>query len=163
MATYYEGREARRPAPILLGVVALAVLVLALAYHARQDSAPAVTPGAMPFEETRAPDTFAATMAAQARAAGLERAPRPLAGNPVPAYPRSALRNGHEGDVILNLVVGADGRVMDAQVVERAGTHDPAFDRAAIEAANQWRFEPALRDGEAAPATVRLPIEFRRS
>src|SRR5690606_23083007 len=92
----------------------------------------------------------------------MDRAPRPLAGNPVPRYPRAALRNGSEGDVLLSILIGVDGRPMDVQVIGRSGSQDPAFDRAAIEAARRWRFEPAMRGGEAVPSTVHLPVEFRR-
>src|SRR5690606_16773822 len=124
---------ARRISPVLLGALTIALAALVLAWYVRRDdsltaplahtSMPMVAPAAdqaqvAPGNERNAP--------APARAAVAERAVRPLAGNPVPRYPHAALRNGSEGDVVLNIVVGTDGRPMDVQVVERSGTHDRA-------------------------------------
>ena len=63
---------------------------------------------------------------------------------------------------MLRIDVDARGVPTDVQVVERSGDRDRAFDRAAIEAARQWRFQPATRNGEPVAATVQLPVEFRR-
>lgn len=166
MGTWYESGRAtpaaghaagtKRVSPVLLGGLAIAMIALALAFHASRDADQAGRP------DMQLPASSAGGASAFGDAV-VNRPPRPLAGNPVPSYPRSALRKGSEGDVVLSIIVGDDGRPVDVQVVERAGTEDPAFDRAAIEAALQWRFEPALHDGEAVPSTVRLPIEFRRN
>lgn len=166
MATWHEPARdtgiSRIPLPALwVGALALALVALVALTRAPVDPETGATAGTGSSMGAAAPAL--PTLSEQARAAGLDRAPRPLAGNPVPAYPRSALRRGMEGDVVLNIVVGTDGRPMDVQIVERAGTVDSAFDRAATEAALQWRFEPAMRDGETVPSTVRLPIEFRRN
>ncbi len=163
------GESPRRTSPVLVGALTVSLLALAVAWNARRDAGTETAPlvdasSTAPAirEEVRAPSAPRAATPARTEAR-IDRAPRPLAGNPVPSYPRAALRNGSEGNVVLNIVVGTDGLPMDVQVVERGGTRDRAFDRAAVEAARQWRFEPALRDGEAVPSTVRLPIEFRRS
>ncbi len=166
MATWHEpargtGSSRIPPTALWAGALALALVALLTLTRApvgKEAGAIAASGSSMDAAAPALP-----TLSDQARAAGLDRAPRPLAGNPVPAYPRSALRRGIEGDVVLNIVVGTDGRPMDVQIVERAGTVDSAFDRAATEAALQWRFEPAMRDGQAVPSTVRLPIEFRRN
>lgn len=179
MATYLDqenpGTPAaaapRRTSPVLLGALSMALVALALAWYLRRDAGPQ-TPPLADTSQTVPMDAPAAAPAAvpprtsstpaQPRAVAADRAPRPLAGNPLPAYPRTALRNGTEGDVVLSIAVGADGHPTDVDVIERSGTRDRAFDRAAIQAARQWRFEPAMRGGEAVPATVRLPVEFRR-
>ena len=35
------------------------------------------------------------------------------------------------------------------------------LDRAALTAIQRWKFNPALRNGEAVPGTVRVPVIFR--
>lgn len=44
-------------------------------------------------------------------------------------------------------------------VVEKA---QPAgvFDQAAVDAAKQWKFEPAMQDGEPVQSRVRVPVDF---
>lgn len=76
-----------------------------------------------------------------------------------PTYPRRARSLGVEGRVVLQLVVGRDGRVEpDGVKVLRS---IPALDAAAIDAVRQWRFSPA-RDaaGRAIRVIVRLPVQF---
>jgi protein TonB len=41
-------------------------------------------------------------------------------------------------------------------------TH-PAFERPALEAVRQWKFDPAVRGGEKVPSKVRVPIRFALS
>ncbi|MEM9865799.1 MAG: TonB family protein, partial [Myxococcota bacterium] len=55
---------------------------------------------------------------------------------------------------ILRIVIGADGRVADASVIESAGE---AFDAAAIDALRRSRFRPAMRAGEA----LAVALEYR--
>lgn len=63
-----------------------------------------------------------------------------------PKYPNSELRKGHQGWVDLNYVVTKDGKVIDPVVEASSGS--PAFERAAINTAKSWRYEPALLNGE---------------
>jgi TonB family protein len=59
---------------------------------------------------------------------------------PAAIYPEEALDVGLEASVLLQLDVDATGRVVDAQVVEPAGS---GFDQAAAQAALNFFFEPA--------------------
>jgi TonB family protein len=70
-------------------------------------------------------------------------------------YPPEAKAAGITGDVILNLVVGADGSVKSVAVVRGAGH---GFDEAAVAAAEQFVFSPALRDG--VPVATRIPYKY---
>ena len=45
----------------------------------------------------------------------------------------------------------------------RCGRFDPLFDRAAIQAIGQWRFEPAKRGGEPVPWRMRVTVTFPES
>jgi protein TonB len=68
------------------------------------------------------------------------------AGNAAPGYPSSARRMGEQGQVRLDVHVGADGGVIDVQVRESSGS--AALDRSAMQAVRKWRFRPAMVDGQ---------------
>lgn len=76
-----------------------------------------------------------------------------------PRYPETALRRGIEGTVMLRLRISGSGEVLSAEVTS---SPDPsrALDRAAIDAAKKWRFEPARRNGRPVEAWHRVPLEF---
>jgi TonB family protein len=74
-------------------------------------------------------------------------------------YPESERQAGREGDVVVMLHLGVEGRVSSVDVATSAG---PAFDEAARKVANIMRFSPAVgRGGQ--PVRVRLPqaVRFR--
>jgi protein TonB len=75
------------------------------------------------------------------------------AGNAPPAYPAVARRLGEQGEVRLDVHVGADGQVLDVQL--RASSGSPALDRSAMDAVRRWRFRPATVDGHAVPEWYR--------
>jgi len=91
--------------------------------------------------------------------ADLDQKPRPLV-QPPPSYPFELRRRKVEGSVSVLFVVDEDGRVVDPRV-ERST--DPAFDRPALEAIRQWRFEPAVRAGQKVKARLRVPMRFAAS
>lgn len=72
-------------------------------------------------------------------------------------YPRAAIERGTEGRVIMSVVVGRDGRVRDAKIVQGIGK---AADAEALHVVRQARFEPALVDGEPVRARHSLWIQF---
>ncbi|MBK1732982.1 energy transducer TonB [Thiococcus pfennigii] len=90
---------------------------------------------------------------------GVDREARPLPGNPRPAYPRLARRQGIEGRVLIRVAVLDSGRVGHAEVSRGSGAR--ALDDAALAAVRRWRFHPALRRGQAIAATVTVPVVFR--
>jgi protein TonB len=75
-----------------------------------------------------------------------------------PVYTDEARRLGIEGEVVLEIIVQADGTVGNIRVVEglRGG-----LDRRAIEAVRQWRFAPARRYGEPVDVVVEIAVEFK--
>jgi len=76
-----------------------------------------------------------------------------------PDYPRSARLAGVEGLVVVQVVIGADGDVEEAQT--RVLRSVPGLDSAAIAAVAQYRFTPALgRDGRPVRVMVHLPLQF---
>jgi protein TonB len=74
----------------------------------------------------------------------LDQVPRERA-NTLPRYPRSARASGEEGTVWVRLLIDERGRVAEARLKRVIG--DPAFGQAVLDAARDWRFEPARHRG----------------
>ncbi|MEG3192945.1 energy transducer TonB, partial [Lysobacter sp. D1-1-M9] len=72
---------------------------------------------------------------------------------PAPRYPREALRAAQAGEVQVEFTVGTDGSVTSARVVR--ATPARVFDREAVSAVRDWRFQPLP-----APVTTRRTIAF---
>jgi protein TonB len=68
-----------------------------------------------------------------------------------PDYPREARRKGIEGSVVAHLSIDEKGNVTDVKVVEARPSH--IFDREAIAALMQWKFQP---DGEKYIAEIEI-------
>jgi protein TonB len=91
---------------------------------------------------------------------GVERAVASIAGtHTVPPYPPAARRQGLEGMVTLRLTVGTDGRVSAAEIVTSAGSTE--LDQVAREwILSHWRYRPALKDGNPAPAQLLASVTY---
>lgn len=74
--------------------------------------------------------------------------PKPSKRNVQPEYPVAARRAGKTGRVVLKIVVTAEGKVTDIQVVEG----EEPFVTSAVNAVKRWKYEPARYDGK--PITV---------
>ena len=68
------------------------------------------------------------------------------------------MRKGERGVVLLKVMVDAQGRPERVRVIQRSGSR--ALDRAAMEAVQQWRFQPAVSAGQPVAGEVEIPIEF---
>jgi protein TonB len=75
---------------------------------------------------------------------------------PNPVYPEAAKRDKIQGVVRLAVLIGKDGTVKDARVVQSVS----ALDQAAVDAVRQWTFRPGTRDGEPVDTKVELSINF---
>jgi protein TonB len=75
-----------------------------------------------------------------------------------PDYPASARAAQLEGDVLLQAVVGPDGKVRDVTVLRSV---HPLVDEAARKAVQQYEYTPGLRNGIPEAATIRLTVSFR--
>ena len=74
-----------------------------------------------------------------------------------PKYPDLARASGIEGKVVLNVLVGVDGKVQN--VVVQQGV--PVLNEAAIEAVRQYLFKPALANNKPVAVWVAVPISFK--
>ncbi|MDQ1061634.1 TonB family protein [Stenotrophomonas sp. SORGH_AS_0282] len=128
-------------------VVGLCMGLGAVAWASQAGSGGSPAISAEPFQ-------FAQEDAAKA---GLER-PVTIDRMPPPSYPASAFENNQSGEVVLRVEVDAQGRVSDVRVL--SATNPGVFDAASIAAARQWTYRPAMKDGKAVAAAVRIPVNF---
>lgn len=75
-----------------------------------------------------------------------------------PMYPAELRDKKVEGSVIVIFVVDASGKVLDPRVEK---SDHPAFDKPALDAVRQWKFEPAVKGGKRVPCKMRLPMRFQ--
>jgi protein TonB len=73
------------------------------------------------------------------------------------AYPSEMRSRKVEGVVTVIFVVDENGRVVNPKVAK--STH-PEFERPALEAVRQWKFEPAIKAGNRVSCRMRVPIRF---
>lgn len=67
------------------------------------------------------------------------------------------LRRKAPGTVYIIFIVDERGRVENPQIQDST---DPAFERPALNAVRQWRFEPGKRSGKPVRFRMRVPITF---
>jgi protein TonB len=89
----------------------------------------------------------------------LDQKPRPIFQTP-PTYPAELRRKNREGTVYVLFIVDRSGRVLSASVEKST---DSAFERPAVEAVRQWRFEPGMKNGQPVPFKMKVPITFSAS
>lgn len=158
----------RSTSPLLWILLVVALLALAWYLFAGRDApetlpdTTATTPAAdIGADETPAtapgpgPDAPVAEPAPVAVPA--DRAATPIA-RLQPEYPREAFQAREEGMVLLRAQVDSSGMTTDVDVIDSSHSRD--LDRAATEAVREWRFEPALEDGQAVASTVEVPVTF---
>lgn len=137
-------------------------------------AAPA-TPASPPAAASTAPDSSSATADGNATASGGQgrrgsqdgsgdgpheaRIISSMYSNRPPTYPAASRSLGEEGRVVLKVRVNAAGRPENIDVDTSSGF--PRLDRAATDAVNRWRFEPAMSQGQPVAGWVRVPILFR--
>jgi bla regulator protein blaR1 len=73
-------------------------------------------------------------------------------------YPTLLRDAGIGGVVVVYFFIDKEGVVAEAQVEQSSG--HPALDQAAVRVARQFRFSPALNQGEPVPVWVQIPIRF---
>ncbi|MDA0746646.1 MAG: energy transducer TonB [bacterium] len=74
-----------------------------------------------------------------------------------PNYPDAARKRGIEGSVYLMVLVGKDGRVQDVRVIKG----EKIFENAAMQAAYQFVFEPALQNDKPVKVWMTIPVQFK--
>jgi TonB family protein len=75
-----------------------------------------------------------------------------------PQYTEQARQAKISGQVVLSMTVGVDGMAHDISVVRGL---DSGLDLKAVEAVQQWHFNPGTRNGEPVPVLATIEINFR--
>jgi TonB family protein len=80
-----------------------------------------------------------------------------------PIFPASAVRKNVEDVVVLRVLVAADGRAEEIQVL-RGSMKDSSFDNAAVMAVQLWKFSPARKAGQPVASwfNVAVPFQMKR-
>jgi TonB family protein len=73
-----------------------------------------------------------------------------------PDYPLLAKAGHIEGDVDIEVVIGATGNVEKARVTRSV----PQLDAAAVAAVKQWKYKPTMVNGVAVPVKTRIRVSF---
>ncbi|MBW8866559.1 MAG: energy transducer TonB [Acidobacteria bacterium] len=73
-----------------------------------------------------------------------------------PIYPQMAQSARVEGTVILDTVIGTDGRVTSVRVLRSI----PLLDQAAMDAVKRWSFTPTLLNGTPVPVAMTVTVRF---
>ena len=83
----------------------------------------------------------------------------PLALNSVEAkFSEEARAKKKSGECIFSLIVDAQGMPQDIQETKNLGY---GLDENALAAVNQYRFKPAMKDGEPVPAKITVEVNFK--
>jgi protein TonB len=77
-----------------------------------------------------------------------------------PAYSEEARVLGHQGKVVLKVVISAEGRAEAIQVLEPIGL---GLDEEAVRAVRQWRFAPGRKGGVPVAVKAVIEVNFRLS
>jgi|GEM_PF-1610049 len=78
---------------------------------------------------------------------------------PAPDYPFAARKRRRQGLVLVQLDVGADGRVDRVVLLESSG--DSTLDEAAMTTLGRWRLRPATENNNPVSGRVEVPVRFR--
>lgn len=73
-----------------------------------------------------------------------------------PIYPAVALPTRAQGAVLIEAIVGPDGKVRNAKVVHSV----PLLDQAALDAVSQWEYEPSMLNGVAVSVIMTVVVRF---
>jgi protein TonB len=76
-----------------------------------------------------------------------------------PDYPSISQRLGEVGSVVVELLVGTDGRVSDSRIKQSSGYE--RLDQAALKGLSRCRFTPGTVDGEPESAWAQMKYTFR--
>lgn len=104
---------------------------------------------------TAKPATPPGPSVAAVRVGGSIRSPNKIHDVP-PVLPEVARRAGVFGTIILELTIDVDGTVTSAKVLRSI----PLLDKAAVDAARQWRYEPTVLNNQPIPVILTATVTF---
>jgi TonB family protein len=75
-----------------------------------------------------------------------------------PKFKRPLFHKPKPGIVLVGLTVPADGVPIDIHVIKSGGR---TFDKSALTAVKQYRFQPATQHGKPVPVKIRIEVQFQ--
>jgi protein TonB len=121
---------------------------------ASSEISPRQAPAAQPTRRTEGQPSARTAAAAAGAATALSASTRSAAGQmPPPIYPAEARRKGQTGTVLVEFMVGADGRVLSA--FPREPSPWPLLNNEAVRTVRRWKFPPG------AVMKLQRPIVFQ--
>jgi protein TonB len=78
--------------------------------------------------------------------------------NPKPDYPALSVRRGEQGQVVLNVLIGVDGKAQKAEIAQSSGFE--RLDAAALATVLRWRYVPGKRGGVPEEMWFKVPLAF---
>jgi TonB family protein len=76
---------------------------------------------------------------------------------PEPEFSEEARKAKYQGAVMIDAIIGVDGRVHNARIVRSLGM---GLDEKAMEIVKVWKFDPGKKDGRPVPVQMGLEIDF---
>ena len=137
------------------GVVASTGFGSGVATGTSHNSSTAVRQAGFGSADVPAPPTV---QARPAEAASVKLVPAEILSKPVPVYTDEARAKRIEGEVLLEVVFEATGKLHVVRIVRGLGH---GLDDSAVRAAEQIRFKPALKDGQPSDSTAVVHIIFQ--
>jgi TonB family protein len=77
-----------------------------------------------------------------------------------PVYPDAAKKAKLDGTVVLDAVIGKDGKIEKLQVIS---TTDPMFSTSALDAVRQWTYKPYLLNGDPTKVETTITVNYALS
>lgn len=77
---------------------------------------------------------------------------------PDPEFSEEARKAKFSGNVMVSLIVGADGKPRNVHVLRGVGM---GLDQKAVEAVEQYKFKPAMKDGKPVAVIVNIEVNFQ--
>lgn len=119
--------------------------------------------GLLRYASTTLPRLHLPILGQQQSAAAVSFRAHPIADPAFPhrinVYPRVAARNRQQGTVVVRLLVLPSGEVGDVNLVKSSGY--PQLDADALVETGNWRYLPAIRNGEPVSAEIDVAIRFK--
>jgi TonB family protein len=75
-----------------------------------------------------------------------------------PGYSEAARKAKYQGSIVLSLMVDTSGHAVDIRVVRPLGL---GLDLKAVQAINQWRFKPGIKNGKPINVGAHVEVRFR--
>jgi protein TonB len=73
-----------------------------------------------------------------------------------PIYPDGALPSRSQGAVVIEAIIGPDGKVQSAKVIHSV----PTLDQAALTAVRQWEYTPSMLNGSPVAVVMTVVVNF---